>query len=565
MSEPASRYAPRRLAVSAFFLIVAILFLIANRGAYKGYFQGDSLDSLGWAPRVPVTVFAKLLVSPLYQTNNFRPVGHFYFHVMGRLFGLDFPKYLVPLHLLHLFNVWLLWMLLRRLGASRFAAGLGAFFFAFQMAVLDVYWKPMYVFDLLCATFSLACLLFWVERRWVLAFVAFWLAYKSKELAVMLPAVLACYELWLGKRLWKPLALFFLVSLSFGLQGIFMAAGRSEAYTLDFTLPAIVTSSAFYANALFQIPLAGLAVLALPLLSRDRRVWLGVAATVLLFGPLLFLPHRLLSAYWYVPLIGLSIALSALAGSRYRLAVALLVAACIPWSYGYLRHYRRGKLAADDLTRTYVRQLQAAAPSLQQTPLFLYDHLPPKLYSWGVHGALSYLIPNLQVRAYPLDGPAAGALLSSPQLAILDWRGPSRLWIVKRTPATPDASYIMMDDPQAPIWQLLEGWRWPQEGYRWISPHASARLFRPPQATRFEVTCVISAQLIQALGHSQLRVRMDGLDLGTAQLTAPGFRTVSWPLPAGPAGPVTIDFDAQPAWRVPGGPQGIGIQRFGFR
>ena len=130
-------------------------------------------------------------MNPVYNARNFRPVGHLYFRIMSRAVGLDFPDYLLPLHLLHLLNVWLLWMVLRSLGASPFAAGAGALFFAFNMAVFDVYWKPMYAFDLFCAAFCLLSLLFWIKRRWVLSFLAFWLAYKSKELAVMLPAVLA--------------------------------------------------------------------------------------------------------------------------------------------------------------------------------------------------------------------------------------------------------------------------------------------------------------------------------------------------------------------------------------
>ena len=47
---------------------------------------------------------------------------------MSRAFALDFSKYLLPLHLVHLLNVWLLWMLLRRLGCSMFAASAGALF-----------------------------------------------------------------------------------------------------------------------------------------------------------------------------------------------------------------------------------------------------------------------------------------------------------------------------------------------------------------------------------------------------------------------------------------------------
>ena len=69
---------------------------------------------------------------------------------------------------------------------SKASAALATFFFAFHMALFDALWKPMYVFDLLCATFCLAAMLLWTGGRWVLSFACFWLAYKSKELAVML-------------------------------------------------------------------------------------------------------------------------------------------------------------------------------------------------------------------------------------------------------------------------------------------------------------------------------------------------------------------------------------------
>jgi hypothetical protein len=218
----------------ALFLAMALLFFIANRGASQGFFQGDELDSLSWTPQIPAADFAKDLVNPVYNARNFRPVGHLYFRIMSGAFGLGFRNYLLPLHLLHLLNVWLLWLVLRNVGASPFAAGAGALFFAFHMAVFDVYWKPMYVFDLFCAGFCLLSLLFWIKRRWVLSFLAFWLAYKSKELAVMLPAVLACYELWFGKRQWRPLIPFFLVSLSFGLQGIFRNPNQDNNYAFRF-------------------------------------------------------------------------------------------------------------------------------------------------------------------------------------------------------------------------------------------------------------------------------------------------------------------------------------------
>src|SRR5207245_5238839 len=115
-------------------------------------------------------------------------------------------------------------------------------FFGFHMALFDIFWKPMYVFDLLCATFSLAAILLYTQRRYVLSFVAFWLAYKSKELAVMLPAVLACYEFWLAdKKNRKALIPFFAGSLWFGLQGVIRNPSVDNDYTFHFTLEAFRT------------------------------------------------------------------------------------------------------------------------------------------------------------------------------------------------------------------------------------------------------------------------------------------------------------------------------------
>ena len=125
------------------FLVAALLFVIANRGAYQGYFQDDEFDNLSFAPRVAVSDYARTLLTPRFIPGNFRPVGHAYFGGMGRVFGLDFPKYVWPLHLIHFLNVWLVWLLLRRLGGAPYAAGAGALLFAFHMAAFDVFWKPM--------------------------------------------------------------------------------------------------------------------------------------------------------------------------------------------------------------------------------------------------------------------------------------------------------------------------------------------------------------------------------------------------------------------------------------
>src|SRR5260370_2551345 len=103
------------------------------------------------------------------------------------------------------------------------------------MALFDDFWKPMYIFDVLCATFCLLSLWCYATGRWMLSFVAFWLAYKSKEMAVMLPAVLLGFEFWFGKHRWKPLVPFFPGSLSFGAQWILGNPYKDNQSTLPFT------------------------------------------------------------------------------------------------------------------------------------------------------------------------------------------------------------------------------------------------------------------------------------------------------------------------------------------
>src|SRR5258708_13285813 len=159
-----------RRAGAALFLAMAALFLIANRAAYKGYFQDDELNNLSWTRDIPALEYAQAILTPKFFNNNFRPVGHFYFREMSLLFGLDFPKYLPLIHLAHILNVWLVWLLARRPGLEPLPASLGTLSFAFDMAVFAVYWKPMYVFALSCAAFSLASILLYTPRRYHLIF-----------------------------------------------------------------------------------------------------------------------------------------------------------------------------------------------------------------------------------------------------------------------------------------------------------------------------------------------------------------------------------------------------------
>jgi hypothetical protein len=405
----------------AWFLLLAALFLAMNRDAYRGYFRDDEIDNLSWAPHVPVGDFLKGVATPRFFENNFRPAGHFYFYAAEACFGLEFPGYVAVIHALHLLNVWLLWLLARRLGASPVAAAAACAFFAFHMALFDALWKPMYVFDVACATFCLLSLIFYSRRRWLLSFLVFWLAYKCKELAVMLPVALACYEVWFGQRRWKPLAPFFLVSASFGLQGMLMNPNHDNDYTFRFTAGALAKTAVFYAGRVFLIPYLGFAVPLAALVARNRRTWFGLAVMAGFLLPLLFLPGRLYSAYCYLPFTGLAIAFAGIAETSHVASLVLFFALWLPMDIHALRLQRRETLAQDAEVRSWVATARRFAAARPQVDGFIFSGAPAGFERWGVEGALKYLFDRNDLKIAYEGEPAAVDLLSRGKVALLRW------------------------------------------------------------------------------------------------------------------------------------------------
>jgi len=551
---------------AALLFAAAALFLIANRAAYRGYFQDDELNNISWTREIPALDYAKAVLTPKFFNNNFRPVGHYYYREVALRYGLDFPKYLPIMHLAHILNIWLVWLLARRLGLGALAASMGTLFFVFDLAVFEIYWKPMYVFDLFCATFTLASVLFYSQRRYVLSFVAFWLAYKSKELAVMIPVVLACYEFLLAERKnWKPLIPFFAVSLSFGLQGVLMNPNVDNDYTFRFTATAFWTCLRYYASKILLIPYAGVALLALPFLVRDRRVWFGCAMLCLFFVPLMFLPGRLFPAYCYLPLAGVALMTAALADRKSLFpAVAIACAAWIPWNLVTLRNTWRETLAIDSENRTYVSALADFARISKNTRMFIYDGAPAALHAWGIEGALRFLYgrpPEL----YSIEDKEAAQALQLEDVALLKWNPSDRkLAVFSSKMQTP---YVAMN-LATPFWQFGGGWYSQEEGYRWTAPHASATLTRPRDAREFELIVNISPEQIQQTGPIGVAVSLDGAEIGRRKLERNGVQASRWPAPASTPGQVKVDIDVTPEYRPSNGDArrlGVAVVAFGFR
>jgi hypothetical protein len=412
----------RRWAPLGLFLAAGLFFLLTNRTAYQGYFADDDFANIGWPTFVGNDVFIHGLWSPQFSGSHFRPVGFLFFRYAGRAFDLNYPPYVALLQLFHVLNVMLLYFLLRRLAFPFLAAVAGALFYGFHAALMDAYWRPMFVFDLLCATLCLLTLLLYVRGRWIWGLVTFWLAYKSKEVAVMLPVALAAYEFFLGGRKWKRLIPYFAIALSFGLQALWFnrQVNGINSYALHFTPDLLWQTLSFYSSAVFFVPFGGFVLLALPLFMRDRRLYLGLVLMVALLLPLVGLSGRVFAVFWYVPMLGLAVVVAALADRLPRWTVVLFLVLWLPLNYSMVRGKARELLALDDERRSYIDGLRSYARSVPRLRAVVYQNVPEHMYPWGVEDGIRKVF-GWQVDVVSASDPKANDAMSEFPMAVISY------------------------------------------------------------------------------------------------------------------------------------------------
>lgn len=537
----------------ALFVAAAALFFAANRAAYKGYFSDDDLAGMGWPTFVGNDVFVRGLVTPELLPSNLRPVGFLYYRYLGRAFRLWFAPYVAVLQVLHAINVVLLFFLLRQLEFPPIAAGSGALFYAFHAAVLEAYWKPMYVFDVLCCLFCLLTLLLYFRGRWLLALVPFWLAYKSKEIAVMLPLALLAYELFLGERKWKRLIAYFAISLNFGLQALWanadMPAGSN--YALRFTPHVLWNTTAFYSSAVLFVPFAGLALILLPIFVRDRRLYVGLIFMGATLVPMLALPQRVASVYWYVPLAGLAIAVAVVALRAPHWTIALFFILWLPLNYMMLRDKRREILSLADENRWYTTGLLDYARRVPPVRTVLFQGTPPHMTPWGIEGAIREAFGYRVHTVWYRDPQAQQAMAELPMAIVGYYPVAHKVKGLLRT-SNEFQSYIRLTD-EVPNFQLGEGWYNDEGDHRWIAPRAEVTLRRPADSKEFEVVAVTPC--------SKVTVFEDGVSLGTQTCFNSNGNpaTVRWKLHGVGGDNKKVVIQTEPPAHRPGDARTLGI------
>ena len=401
----------------------ALLFLLANRGAYYSYFDGDDFDTLSWAAGGDKLAFVKALLSPRIHDDNLRPVGAFYYHVLGSAFGLRYGPFIAVLHAIHLANVALLCVICWRLKFPPAGIVAGVLFFAFHAAALDAYWRVMYVYDVLCGTFCLLTLLLYMRGNWLIGLLTFWLAFKSKEVAVMLPVVLAAYEYSLGNREWRRLLPYFAISLTFGLQALFHNQHGNTDYTLRFSFTAVVQCVRFYSSKILLLPYAGVALVFLPFLFRTRQMYFGLATMVALLTPMLFLPGRLFSVYWYVPMIGAALIIAGAASKEPLFLLTVLLMAWLPVNYQMLRQWRPAVLEASYQARTYVAAVSELAGKSPDIPAIVYIGAPSGLPQHGIEGIIHLFFKDSPKLYFSdaVEPKTLDELFKHPPVGVIEW------------------------------------------------------------------------------------------------------------------------------------------------
>jgi hypothetical protein len=404
-------------------LLVAGVFLAFAGDGLRAYFTPDEMMNLYGA-----------WFRPLAESR--RPVGDLFYRVLFAVAGLNPLPYRVACYLLLSANLGLLYILCRKLSASREVAALACLLGAYHAHLADLYYSTDTVYDLLCFLFYFSALILWADVRsrgwaWRTLILAMYLvALAAKEMAVTLPVFLALYDLiydpparkfaaarsWAGselRRLW-PFATATVAFILYKTVGWGRVTGNSD-FLPNFTWQTLMGGWKHYAFDLFYgaIPFTALRVvllwailLAVVLALRKRD--LLFAACVILIGilPVALIPERGFYAI-YLTLPGWYLfAAQALASTRERLVPAarpavlfLLVAACIvPLHWRQKSRGMAWVAEAHQSVRSVLEPLREYSVPRGGKVLILDDPFPKEDYILTFMFRLAFRDEEIQVR-----------------------------------------------------------------------------------------------------------------------------------------------------------------------
>jgi hypothetical protein len=535
-----SRMKSERPAIRAGLLaaIMAIA-VIANIDSRKSYFENDDFGTLNWARVTPFREYVADIPCLVYPCQHGRPVGYMFYRTLWPLAKLKYTRWALAMLAIGLINVALLWRLLTVLEFDAIASALGCLVFVAARALFDAWWKPMFIYDVLSTTFALVMLLAYIHRRWVVGFIALWLAMRTKEIGLMLPAVLLCYEFTLGRRNWKRLIPFFIPALIYGISGLRLNQHLPHSpYTMTWAPAALWISISFYASNLFGLPYAGLLLALALIVTRDKRLQFALGAIVFEIGMYLLLPHRMLDVYLYLAMTSVAIAVATLA-MYHRRTVALLAIIWAAWQVTLIRKHAAVTIVDADDRRAFTTALHV----VPRAPVYAYQDAPASFGYYGGEYAIRVItntpsVYRLEDESLPVDRPLP--------LLTWDWR---RRELDRSVFSADQAIYFNRSTKPA---KWMGEWPLDFEGYRAVNGLVVARLFRPKSATAFEIEACGRAGVV-------LHTVLSDDELPRTAFDSPGCVTKSYPIPPAPSRLTTVSFN------VEGENQVVRVGSFGFK
>lgn len=506
-----------RIAVAGLFLVMIAAPIVSHSTALANYFDSDDFGTINWARYSSAASLLRDIPNLIYP--NGRPVGYFYYVAMLHAAGLSFPPWAASLAILGAINLALLWFLLRKLAFGELESAAACLFFGMNNALFNAWWRPAFIYDVLATTFALLAILAYLHRRWVASFLAFWLAMRAKEIGIVIPAVLLCYEMTLGERKWKRTLVFFLPAIIYGASGIWFSRHAPHSpYSL--TTGHLAQTIAFYASKLFGLRYAALALLLPLFFLRDRRFVFALAAMVCEIGVYLFLPQRTLPVYLYLAATSAAIAIAALA-TRYRRAAVAAILIWSAWQYTLIQKQSRVMIAEAEERRAYAD----AVASTASAPVYAYADAPESFDYFGGE----YVIRQFHKRdaVYRLDD---SALPPDKLMTLLLWNS-----LTRRLTATAfEADQNRFFDPS----QLISAWPSDTDGNRPLAKEMRLWIYRPNDSP---------AVSVEACGepNSELRAWFDNDPLPPLVFDRQTCLTQSKSVPAPDARMVVAKFQAK--------------------
>ena len=316
-------------------IVVAIaitgIFLYCAGFGLKTPLGNDDIMNLSFAWTPPLRELAAALLVPF--THFYRPTGAALYRLILHFAGLNASAFRAVFYLLLWINLFLTYQLATRLSGRREIGVLSALLYTFHGRLSGIYLNNGTIYDVLCVTFVLALLSYYVHVRQsgrpltilncVIVMALFTLAINAKEMAAVVPLLLFAYEI-----IYRPSsnsAREFLINcipaILCGILAVLAATAKmgpgsqmhgNPAYVMTFTWAQFLDQERQLTSRLFyfrqELTQPGLFVLwallsAVILLARRACTWFSAVFAFLAPLPVLFLPGRGFFVM-YLPLVG---------------------------------------------------------------------------------------------------------------------------------------------------------------------------------------------------------------------------------------------------------------------